>query len=57
MENHFYAPLNVAIFITHVRNLRNGCYAEGRQRVNVLFILGQKDDWDKDICPKTTSES
>ena len=31
MENHFYhikwPPLNVTIFITHVRNLRNGCYA------------------------------
>ena len=31
MENHFYRikrpPLNVTIFITHVRNLRNGCYA------------------------------
>ena len=31
MENHFYhikwPPLNVTIFITHVRSLRNGCYA------------------------------
>ena len=31
MENHFYQfkwpPLNVAIFITHVRNLRKGSYA------------------------------
>ena len=31
MENHFYhirlPPLNVTIFITHVRNLRNECYA------------------------------
>ena len=31
MENHFYhirwAPLSVTIFITHVRILRNGSYA------------------------------
>ena len=31
MENHFYhikwPPLNVTIFITHVRNVRNGSYA------------------------------
>ena len=31
MEHHFYhikwPPLNVTIFTTHVRNLRNGCYA------------------------------
>ena len=31
MENHFYyikwSSLNASIFITHVRNLRNGCYA------------------------------
>ena len=31
MENHFYnikwSPLNVTIFIMHVRNLRNGWYA------------------------------
>ena len=31
LENTFYhikwPPLNVTIFITHVRNLRNGCYA------------------------------
>ena len=30
MENHFnhikWPPLNVTIFITHVRNLCNGCY-------------------------------
>ena len=35
MENHFYhfkwPPLNVIIiFITHVRNLRNGCYANAK---------------------------
>ena len=31
MENHSYhikwPPLNSTVFITHVRNLRNGCYA------------------------------
>ena len=33
MENHFnhimLPPLIVTIFITHVRNLRNWCYANG----------------------------
>ena len=33
MENQFYhiswPPLNVTIFIAHVRNLRNGSYANG----------------------------
>ena len=32
MENHFYhikwPPLNVTIFITHMQNLSNGCYAK-----------------------------
>ena len=36
MENHFYRikvpHLNVTIFITHVRNLRNGCYANAPLR-------------------------
>ena len=33
MGNHFYhirlPPLNVTIIIRHMRNLRNGCYANG----------------------------
>ena len=36
-EIHFYhiklPPLNVTIFITHVRNLRNGCYANALRSV------------------------
>ena len=43
MENHFYhirlSPLNVTIFITHVRRLRNGSYASG---VCTLFIFKLK---------------
>ena len=35
MENHFYhirwAPLSVTIFITHMRILRNGSYANGKE--------------------------
>ena len=36
MENHFYhirlPPLNVTIFITHIRRLRNGSYANVRRK-------------------------
>ena len=44
MENHFYhikwPPLNVTIFIMHVRNLCNGCYANGtyKERYYYWFI-------------------
>ena len=45
MENHFYhlrwAALNVTIFITHVRNLRNRCYVNDigiRYMENLPFL-------------------
>ena len=46
MENHFYhskrLPFNVTFFITHMRNLRNGCYANEQSTSKVclgLFLI------------------
>ena len=52
MENQFYhigrPPLNVTIFITHVRNLRNKCYSNIRPK---LFQL-QRQARMLDLCTK-----
>ena len=43
MENQFYhiswAPLSVTIFITYVRNLRNGCYANENMYQKIIFLF------------------
>ena len=43
MENHLYhikwPPLNVTIFITHVRNARNGCYANEYKETKILKFM------------------
>ena len=49
-ENQFYhikwPPLNVTIFITHVRILRNGCYANGYQTLILCsFIAASVLHW------------
>ena len=44
MENHFYhikwPLLNVTFFITHVGNLRNGCYANAEVKILRQWVSG-----------------